>query len=153
MASGSESDLSDAIDPPNATSISSNTSRRDDNGEDLVQSRNIESLPEEDAVGSDDGDFDMETPPLADADSPGDARSSSQDSRRNGKRKAGADHDDYMLENPELYGLRRSVSNGLRCPYPQCYNIFEQGRARPSRPIVSALILSALPSVTDSPID
>ena len=116
MASASESDLSDAIDHPNTTSISSHTSRRDDNGEDLGQFRNIESLPEEDAVGSDDGDFDMETPPLANADSPRDARSSSQDSRRNGKRKAGADHDDYMLENPELYGLRRSVSDSLRYP-------------------------------------
>ena len=118
MTSASESDLSDAIDHPNATSISSHASRQDDNGEDLGQPGNTESLPEEDAVGSDDGDFDMETPPLADAGSPGDVRSSSQDSRRNGKRKAGADHDDFMLENPELYGLRRSVSNCLRysCP-------------------------------------
>ncbi len=109
MTSASESDLSDAIDPPNAASSSSQVSRQDDNGTSVGQPRNIESMHEEDAVGSDDGDFDTETPPLADAGSPDDVRSSSQDSRRNGKRKAEADHDDYMLENPELYGLRRSV--------------------------------------------
>ena len=120
MTSASESDLSDAIDPPNATSISSEASRQDDIGNISGQPLTMGALQEDDAAGSDDGDFDMETPPLVDARSPDDARSSSQDSQRNGKRKAGADHDDYMLENPELYGLRRSASNGLRYPCPPC---------------------------------
>ncbi len=116
----SESDLSDAIDPPNATSLSSQASRQDHRVNSLGQPGSVESLHEEDAVGSDDADFDMETSPPADAGSRGDTRSSSQDSRRNGKRKAGADHDDYMLENPELYGLRRSVGTGLPDSGPQC---------------------------------
>lgn len=114
MTSASESDLSDAIDPPIATSISSEASRQDRNGNSLGPTGSVDSLHEEDAVGSDDADYDMETSPPADAGSPGDARSSSQDSRRTGKRKAEAEHEEYILENPELYGLRRSVGNGLR---------------------------------------
>lgn len=120
MTSASESDLSDAIDPPIATSISSEASRQERNGNSLDPTGSIDSLHEEDAVGSEDADYDMETSQPADAGSPGDARSSSQDSRRTGKRKAEAEHEEYMLENPELYGLRRSVCNGLRDPCLPC---------------------------------
>ena len=114
MTPESESDLSEAIDPQKATSISSEATRRDGTEKGLDRPGSTESLHEEDAMGSDDIDYDMDTPSPADPSSPADdARSSSQDSRRNGKRKAGADHDDFMLENPELYGLRRSVGDGL----------------------------------------
>ena len=71
------------------------------------------SSQDEDALGSDDPDYNMETPPPRKAESSRDARSTSQDSPRQRKRKAGAEQEDYMLNDPELYGLRRSVSLGL----------------------------------------
>lgn len=62
---------------------------------------------------SDDGDFDMDDE-VVNAQSDGgdaaaDARSSSGDSHRSLKRKAGQDEDRFIKANPELYGLRRSV--------------------------------------------
>lgn len=134
---GSESDLSEATDPHTITNSSPHPSRQDDGGVNFDQNTNTESLHEEDAVGSDDADYNLETPPLADLGSPRDARSSSQDSQRNGKRKAGAEHDDFMLNNPELYGLRRSVGKSLNCMLcPAKQHV--QGRAHPSRRIVSS---------------
>ena len=114
MTPASESDLSEAVDPQKTTSISTEASRRDETEKAFSRPGSTEPLLEEDALGSDDIDYNMDTPSPVDPGSPGDARSSSQDSRRNGKRKAGLDHDDYMLENPELYGLRRSVGNCQR---------------------------------------
>lgn len=64
-----------------------------------------------DAQGeSDDADFDMEESPAAPAPN-GERhdRSSSVESRRPAKRKLGVKEDEYILANPELYGLRRSV--------------------------------------------
>ena len=62
-------------------------------------------------MGSEDPDFDMATPPEQNGVSIDDARSSSQESPHQRKRKTGGiEHDDFMLNNPELYGLRRSVS-------------------------------------------
>ena len=110
MASESESDLSEAIDLPNAPAPFSNGERYDDGENVQEQGMSNESSHEEDALGSDDPDYDMGTPPAANAGSPGDMRSSSQDSPRQRKRKAGVEPDDYMLNDPELYGLRRSVS-------------------------------------------
>ena len=106
----SESDLSEAIDLPNAPA-SYPTSERYEDGEDgRMRDSGAESSHEEDALGSDDPDYDMATPAAANTTSPPDARSSSQDSPRQRKRKIGVEPDDYMLNDPELYGLRRSVS-------------------------------------------
>lgn len=66
----------------------------------------------EDNNTSDDADFGMaspESPAPSQSDGPQDRRSSSNDSRRVPKRKAVAEEDEYIRENPELYGLRRSV--------------------------------------------
>lgn len=108
VTSGSESDLSDVIDPPNAASLSSPDRNQDILGNGYHSKRSSVSSHEEDAIGSEDADYDMETPPSQDADAHRDARSSSQDSRRPAKRKAGIEDD--IMNNPELYGLRRSVS-------------------------------------------
>ena len=110
MTPDSESDLSEAIDIPIApTTISS--SEPNDVGEDSkMQDSDIESSHDEDALGSDDPDYAVATPPLVDTASCRDARSSSQDSPRQRKRKSGIEPDDYILNDPELYGLRRSVS-------------------------------------------
>ena len=106
--SESESDLSEADDAPNASSSSHPEGEEDDqNAPD--QKMTPETPHEEDGVGSDDAEYDMETPPLADRGLTPDERSSSEDSRRLAKRKVGVEQDDFMNNDPELYGLRRSV--------------------------------------------
>ena len=66
---------------------------------------------EDDAPGEDDADFDADTPPLGAVGGMRHDRSMSDDSERPGKRRTTEDVDDedYMKQNPELYGLRRSV--------------------------------------------
>lgn len=104
----SESDLSEADDAPNASGSSQPGGEEgDQNTQD--QKMTPEFSHEEDAVGSDDAEYDMETPPLANQSLTHDERSSSEDSRRLVKRKAGVEQDDFMNNDPELYGLRRSV--------------------------------------------
>ncbi|KAF2463167.1 uncharacterized protein BDR25DRAFT_397288 [Lindgomyces ingoldianus] len=86
----------------------------EDDGADSDSSMDI------DAEGEPDGDYDSETPPPVSA-TAGRARSStSEESNRSRKRKASIEEDDFITQNPELYGLRRS------------------GRARPSRRIVDS---------------
>ena len=133
----SESDLSEALDTPNVPSTLPNSEQNDGlkNGE--VRVSDDESLQDEDAVGSDDPDYDMATPPTGNAGSPSEDRSPSQDSPRQRKRKADPEHEDYMLNNPELYGLRRSVSQRLP-EAPHSAKRYPQGRPRPSRQIVCA---------------
>jgi chromodomain-helicase-DNA-binding protein 1 len=69
---------------------------------------------------SDDGDFDMQqSSPSQHEDQeelealddgiPTITRASSSDSSRPAKRKAKIEEDEYIMANPELYGLRRSV--------------------------------------------
>lgn len=108
VTSGSESDLSEVIDPPNATSSSSPDRKQESLGNGYHSKRSSVSSHEEDAVGSEDAEYDMGTPSSHDEGAHRDARSSSQDSRRPAKRKAGIEDD--IMNNPELYGLRRSVS-------------------------------------------
>jgi chromodomain-helicase-DNA-binding protein 1 len=76
-----------------------------------LDSNNPAESGEDEAQASDDADYDMEeTPAASQSDDHHDERSTSHESRRVPKRKAGAEEDDYIRENPELYGLRRSVS-------------------------------------------
>jgi len=67
---------------------------------------------DEDAEGSDDGDYDAPSPPSQASAGSRHSSVSSDGSSVPRKRKAEPDVDDdqYMQENPELYGLRRSVS-------------------------------------------
>ena len=106
----SESDLSEALDTPNAPSTLPNSEQNDGGKSGQMRASDDESLQDEDAVGSDDPDYDMATPPTGNAGSHIADRSPSQDSPRQRKRKAGPENDDFMLNDPELYGLRRSVS-------------------------------------------
>ena len=131
----SESDLSEAIDVPNVPPTVPNSEQNEDGENSQMRASDDESSQDEDAVGSDDPDYDMATPPTGIAGSHGDDRSSSQDSPRQRKRKAVPEHEDYMLNDPELYGLRRSVSQHLP---KTCHSAKEcfKGRPRPSRQIV-----------------
>lgn len=113
---GSESDLSEAIDVPSAPAPLPNGELHEVEKAAKKPVSGIESSQDEDAHGSDDPDYDMATPHQDNAASSSDVRSSSQDSPRHRKRKAAAEHDDFMLNDPELYGLRRSVSNVFHSP-------------------------------------
>lgn len=111
IASDSDSDLSEAIDIPNGPTPYVNGGEHADEDEVDEQMSEAESSHDEDAMGSDDPDYDMATPPARNGGSIGDARSSSQESPQQRKRKTGGvEHPDFMLNDPELYGLRRSVS-------------------------------------------
>lgn len=111
--SDSESDLSEAVDVPNTSTLSSNPEAQEVDGKSQSPRMSTESSHDEDAIGSDDADYDMETPAAPDLTITRDDASSSEDSRRYAKRKVGVEHDDHMMNNPELYGLRRSVSPRL----------------------------------------
>ena len=110
MTSESESDLSEAIDLPSGAAPFSNGEQYDHKANGHEQGTSVEPSNDEDALGSDDPDYDNGAPPPVNTLSPGDDPSSSQESPRQRKRKAGNEPDDYILNDPELYGLRRSVS-------------------------------------------
>ncbi|KAL9635277.1 MAG: hypothetical protein Q9204_002680 [Flavoplaca sp. TL-2023a] len=121
LTSDSESDLSEAIDAPNPPSSSSPIPDVENGVNGIYKADSSESSHDEDAVGSDDADFELEnSPPPALRSTTRQSRSSSVTSSTLGKRKASAEDDDYMLADPELYGLRRS------------------GRARPSRRVIDS---------------
>ncbi|KAF2234861.1 hypothetical protein EV356DRAFT_137734 [Viridothelium virens] len=75
---------------------------------------------DEDADGDEDADYDMEMTPNIAVTAQATEKSSSSSPARASKRKMSTAEDDYMRENPELYGLRRS------------------GRARPSRRVIES---------------
>ncbi|PQE11138.1 hypothetical protein CJF31_00000900 [Rutstroemia sp. NJR-2017a BVV2] len=103
----SESELSDVANPPvDEASPSSSNRQSDFGGRDTDAS---DASGDEGQDQEDDGDFDMDDTPAATAfNGERTERSSSVESRRPAKRKAGIEQDRYFLENPELYGLRRS---------------------------------------------
>ncbi|KAI4276736.1 MAG: hypothetical protein L6R38_005581 [Xanthoria sp. 2 TBL-2021] len=126
MTSDSESDLSEAIDAPNTASSSSPIPDAENSVNGIYKADTSESSHDEDAVGSDDADFELDnSPPPALQQPTRHTRSSSETSSRLGKRKASGEDDDFMLADPELYGLRRS------------------GRARHSRRVVNTPFLAS----------
>lgn len=120
MTPESESELSDALDAPNAV-LPSSTRDGKIGVQASYHTNESGSSPDEDAIGYDDEDYDMDdySAPVVQPQSR-DSRSSSPTSSKLGKRKASVEEDDFMLNDPELYGLRRS------------------GRARPSRRIIES---------------
>lgn len=108
----SDSDLSDAhrepVDEPSPTSSDNDpqTSKYAD-GEMDMSASDDEPTPDN---AFEDGEFDMEESPPSQHDDAVETRSSSSGSQQASKRKVSAAEDQYMRENPELYGLRRSVS-------------------------------------------
>ena len=108
----SQSDLSEVNDTAHQRSPSPSRSASSDQRESPqpVEQEMVESSDDDNNNASDDADFDMEDSPApSQSDAPQDQRSTSNDSRRTVKRKAAVEEDDYIRENPELYGLRRSV--------------------------------------------
>ncbi|KAJ4367513.1 ATP-dependent DNA helicase Hrp3 [Neocucurbitaria cava] len=116
----SDSNLSDAQEPAAADQASDVDAPGEDYDEDQDIAAASDSSEDVDAEGEPDGDYDSDSPPSEQAESHRARSSMSQESNRPLKRKASAEKDDYITQNPELYGLRRS------------------GRARPSRRIVDS---------------
>ena len=106
----SESELSDLNDLPPPRSAPQDAAASDDDAiHDMATSEMDE---DEDAPGEEDADYDAESPP-PEAGMRHD-RSLSEESTRPGKRKSEeVDDDDFIKQNPELYGLRRSVGECL----------------------------------------
>ncbi|KAK7531920.1 P-loop containing nucleoside triphosphate hydrolase protein [Phyllosticta citricarpa] len=110
----SASDASDPANHPAADLLSASDRQspvHDAGNDDEVMS---ESSHSEDAEGDEDGDYESETPPPQSEEHEA-AQSSSEESSATRKRKASVEDEEYIAQNPELYGLRRS------------------GRARPTR--------------------
>ena len=138
----SESELSDINDFP-TTAVSSVTEQQDEehSDDDAIHDMATSELNEDDdAPGEEDADFDAETPPPEDTNGMRHDRSLSEDSLRPGKRKLEVDDEEYMKQNPELYGLRRSVRIEATVPTSTMLISCLQGRARPSRRVVRALL-------------
>lgn len=110
VASESESDLSEIIDSHNTRPLLTSNGALGLAENDDANHMETDSSNNDDAAGSEDADYDMETPPQLEAGDSREERSLSQDSRRPAKRKAGLEDDEHIMNNPELYGLRRSVS-------------------------------------------
>ena len=104
----SESELSDLNDaPPSRTEAHDHPASEDDAIHDMATSEMDE---DEDAPGEEDAEYDAESPAPEPAGGMRHDRSSSEDSLRPARRKGDGDDDEFMKQNPELYGLRRSVS-------------------------------------------
>lgn len=131
----SDSDLSDAHEPAAAAPSSDLDAPGEEYDDDEPAAADSDSSEDVDAEGEPDADYDSDSPPSEHAPSSPAHSVSSQESSRPLKRKASADKDDYMTQNPELYGLRRSV-RVLNHP-TEFWLTVAQGRARPTRRIVS----------------
>jgi len=133
----SESELSDVNDTSTALPHQQEEVHSDDDAiHDMATSEMDE---DEDAPGEEDADYDAETPPPEQSDGMRHDRSSSEESVRSGKRRTQVDDEELMKQNPELYGLRRSVSNLSPASHSQLLTRCQQGRARPTRRVVRAL--------------
>jgi hypothetical protein len=110
VISESESDLSEIVDSHNTRPLSTSNGALGLAGSDGTNHLETESSNNDDAAGLEDAHYDMETPPPLEAGDGREERSLSQESRRPAKRKAGLEDDEHIMNNPELYGLRRSVS-------------------------------------------
>ncbi|KAG7119194.1 hypothetical protein HYQ45_015224 [Verticillium longisporum] len=98
----------DAVDAPSPSPDAEDSTMYMNGGHDFAES----SPSADENNASDDADFDMEDDlPNVQSDGAVDALSSSNDSQRPSKRKAGVEvqEDLYIKANPELYGLRRST--------------------------------------------
>ena len=113
MISESESDLSEVPDQQlSSLPIHSSSKQVLDNDDRDAEESALSDDGDVD-MGSDDGDYEVDSPAL-DVSITRDTRSSSQESRRPHKRKAGIEDDEEIMNNPELYGIRRSVGLRLR---------------------------------------
>jgi chromodomain-helicase-DNA-binding protein 1 len=108
LSAPSEDESSDTKENAARVSSSDEDAPGEEYDEDEEMADATDSSEDADAEGEPDADYDSETPPPARADSRA-RSSSSQESTRPSKRKASVEDDEHITQNPELYGLRRSV--------------------------------------------
>ena len=151
---GSESPLSDVNDLPNgAAPRADDKDNADASEDDAIHDMATSELEEDEDDGDEkDADFDEETPPPKTANGMRHDRSSSEDDVRSGKRKSAVDDDEFMKQNPELYGLRRSVCHSQPASRIHVADSMLQGRARPQRQVVRAQQTPSTPSLSDFPL-
>jgi chromodomain-helicase-DNA-binding protein 1 len=131
-----DSDLSDTQEPAAPEPSSDIDAPGEEDDDDEAVAVESDSSADVDAEGEPDGDYDSDSPPSEQAQSSrAQSVSSQESSSRPLKRKASSDKDDYMTQNPELYGLRRSVRGASGARGSMLTSA--QGRARPHRRIVS----------------
>lgn len=131
----SESDHSATERPAAVGASSDEDGLAEDQDGDVDMASDTESSSEEDADGETDGDYESDSAPPVEVDGRRSRSSSSASSTRPPKRKVSVTDDEHITQNPELYGLRRSVrGHGSR---PNLETNTCQGRARPTRRIVS----------------
>jgi len=140
---GEDVDVSDAEPQDDADeSASTVESKRED--EEVDDEPDVESSSEGDDVGSDDGDFEVDDDVQEEEveEQSSDAESEKASPRRPSKEKAAKEY----YENPDLYGLRRSVS-----PLPSTLSssitgliVMLQERARNTRTLVCDVVLADL---------
>lgn len=147
----SVSDASDAQEPIAPEPSSDIDAPGEEYDDDEPMAVDSDSSADVDAEGEPDGDYDSDSPPSEHAPSSRAQSVSSRESSRPLKRKASSEKDDYMTQNPELYGLRRSVGGSDHT----CKSMLTstQGRARPHRRIVRCLGLMALMFTNTSQVD
>lgn len=78
--------------------------------QDTFDDEDMSDAEDEDAEGEEDGDYDLEYPPVEQNGHDANQASSPSGSSVSLKRKASMDDSELIAQNPELYGLRRSVS-------------------------------------------
>jgi hypothetical protein len=112
MDTGSDSDLSEINEPPNAGECSSTTiSHPDTTVEDAGQAFTPSDSSEDgNDAGSEDGEFEVDSAAEPDINRGRDGRSVSQQSMTSTKEEE-FDIAAHMQEHPEVYDIRRSVSN------------------------------------------
>ena len=115
MPSDSEDELSEAAESPVTLAEHPSTIAAIHN-EAGTYTSDVSSLHDDDADGSDDADFDHAPQPQSNRRY---ARISSSSENAQDRSRSGASPEDeeYMRRNPELYGLRRSVSILVRSSY------------------------------------
>lgn len=119
--SRSESELSDVNDLVTTDTLTSNHLDAPESADEAMQDMaTSQSDDDGDAAGSEDADFDLESPPSPQSNESRRNSLSSEASSQTRKRKVDVDDDQYMQENPELYGLRRSVRKPLFSPRTSC---------------------------------
>lgn len=147
----SDSDLSDSNEPAAAAPSSDVDAPGEEYDDDEPAVADSDSSDDVDAEGEPDGDYDSDSPPSEHAPSSPAQSVSSQESSRPLKRKASAEKDDYMTQNPELYGLRRSV-RVISLPHEILLTV-TQGRARPTRRIVGGSSMTDHTNTNSSQVD
>ncbi len=145
-SSQSGSELSETKNMPPPPTPQPNGSKDTLKAQSKPETASSPSVHDEDAPGSEDADYETETLPPPPSEAHHMERTTSEESNKSNKRKSSFEDDEFILKDPELYGLRRSVSAVMfpRSMFLCSLGYFCQGRAKSYRRVVSAASPSSL---------